>query len=88
MRPEQPPKVNRVEDDPGERTTRVRNAPKTDANSGLSFLSRGGWQHGEEINVVVPPASQLGAVVKDAADFRADQGPAAEEIAAINSRDP
>jgi hypothetical protein len=41
-------------------------------------------QHGEEIEVIIDTAAapQLGAVVNDAADLRADQGPAADRVGA------
>jgi hypothetical protein len=74
--------VNRVEDDPGERTARVRNAPESGRRFNLPWLSRSGRQHGEKVTLVydVAAPSQLGAVVDDAPDPRADQRPAADGI--------
>jgi hypothetical protein len=59
-------------------------------NSGLSWLSRSGRQHGEEVTVTsdIAAASQLGAVGNDAADPRADQPPAADEVGRHQLADP
>jgi hypothetical protein len=55
----------------------------------LPWLSRSGRQHGEEVNVVVPPpASQLGAVADDTADPLADQQPAADGVVLHQLADP